>query len=122
MSRVAAAVFCLALSAAALGALPHADPARAAEDAPADASAMKCADKPVSARGVGFLPSQRDSEEAARKAWLAKAQSLFADADWATAKEQSVICAKQGLYSNCTASAIPCGTEAGAEPEAPKAN
>jgi hypothetical protein len=114
--------FRLALGIAAVGAMLAWGAARAADDEAAKEEALKCADKAVSARGIGFLASQAASEEAARQAWLAKAQAIFGDAQWSTAKEPNIICAKQGLYSNCTASAVPCGTQAGKEPEAPKGN
>lgn len=122
-----ALIFRSALSAAALAAcLPSgpalsADPpAAAASDSaakPAPGADLKCHDKPVQGRGQGFVPSKKDAEEAAKMAWLPKAQAIFADASWDTAQQTAFLCAKQGLYMNCTGSAIPCGNEPGAAAE-----
>ena len=73
------------------------------------ASALDCADKEVSARGLGFLPSPEKSMEAAKTEWLKKATEIYSDATVETAKDPKVMCASQGLYSNCTITAVPCG-------------
>jgi hypothetical protein len=84
----------------------------------AQAAAVECADKEVSARGPGFTPSPETSMVAAKKEWLKKATEIFSDATMETAKDPKVMCASQGLYSNCTITAFPCGTV----PVPPKAN
>ncbi len=122
MPKIAAIFPCLALAVAlAAGPALSAEPSAGAEPGSggeqAAAGDLKCHDKPVLARGVGFLPSKKDAEEAAKAAWLPKAQEVFADAAWDTAQKSAFLCAKQGLYMNCTASAIPCGNEAGAAAE-----
>jgi hypothetical protein len=94
---------------------PAGEPDAAAKPAPG--AEVKCHDKHVIARGQGFVPSKKDAEEAAKMAWLPKAQAIFADAGWDTAQQAAFLCAKQGLYMNCTASAIPCGTQTGAAAE-----
>src|SRR5687768_194640 len=94
---------------------PATEPESAAKPAPG--AELRCHDKPVIARGQGFVPGKKDAEEAAKVAWLPKAQEIFADASWETAKQAAFLCAKQGLYVNCTAGAIPCGTKSGAPPE-----
>jgi hypothetical protein len=82
------------------------------------AAAIECADKEISARGPGFLPSPEKSMEAAKAEWLKKATEIYKDATMETAKDPKVMCASQGLYSNCTITAVPCG----AVPATPKAN
>jgi hypothetical protein len=82
------------------------------------AAALDCADKEVSARGPSFLPSPEKSMEAAKTEWLKKATEIYSDATVETAKDPKVMCASQGLYSNCTITAFPCG----AVPATPKAN
>jgi hypothetical protein len=84
---------------------------------PATASALECADKEISARGPTFLPSPETSMEAAKAEWLKKATEIYSDATMETAKNPQIMCASQGLYSNCTITAVPCGTT----PAAPKA-
>jgi hypothetical protein len=98
---------------------PAAEPSSGGEQAAA--GDLKCHDKPVIARGTGFVPSKKDAEERAKAAWLPKAKEIFADAAWETAQQAAFLCAKQGLYMNCTASAIPCGTKPGVQ-AAPKGN
>jgi hypothetical protein len=78
---------------------------------PIEASALECASEPVSARGLGFLPSPERSTEAAKHEWLKKATAVFSDATWETAKGHDMFCATQGLYSNCKVTAVPCGTK-----------
>ena len=82
------------------------------------AGALDCADKEVSARGPSFLPSPEKSMETAKTEWLKKATEIYSDATVETAKDPKVMCASQGLYSNCTISAVPCGNT----PATPKAN
>ena len=82
------------------------------------AVALECADKEVSARGPTFTPSPETSMEAAKTEWLKKATEVFSDATMETAKDPKIMCASQGLYSNCTITAVPCGTT----PATPKAN
>ena len=48
--------------------------------------------------------------EAAKTEWLKKATEIYSDATMETAKDPKVMCASQGLYSNCTITAFPCGT------------
>ena len=82
------------------------------------ASVLECADKEVSARGPGFTPSPETSMAAAKTEWLKKATAIYSDATVETAKDPKVMCASQGLYSNCTITAFPCGSV----PATPKAN
>jgi len=80
-----------------------------------------CGDKALSGSGPGFDSSRDHSEETARAAWLEKAHAIYTDATWETAKELNITCVKQGLYSKCFATAIPCGAQkssAAAEPPA----
>ncbi len=68
-----------------------------------------CGDKALSGTGPGFDSSREHSEQTAKEAWLDKAKAIYTDAAWETAKEVNMTCVKQGLYSKCFASAIPCG-------------
>ena len=101
MSKIAS-IFRFALSVATL--LLVAPPAVRATD-------VKCSDKPLSARGPGFEPSPELSMDAAKKEWLKKAVEIYSDATVETAKDPQLMCASQGLYSNCTITAFPCGTK-----------
>jgi hypothetical protein len=83
-----------------------------------EVAALECADKEISARGPTFTPSPETSMEAAKTEWLKKATEIFSDATMQTAKDPKIMCASQGLYSNCTITAVPCG----ATPAKPKAN
>ena len=74
------------------------------------AAALECADTEISARGPTFTPSPETSMEAAKTEWLKKATEIFSDATMETAKDPKIMCASQGLYSNCTITAVPCGT------------
>jgi hypothetical protein len=85
---------------------------------PVRAAALECADKEISTRGPTFTPSPETSMEAAKTEWLKKATEIFSDATMETAKDPKIVCASQGLYSNCTITAVPCGTT----PATPKAN
>jgi hypothetical protein len=85
---------------------------------PAPAAELECSDDVVTARGLGFSPSPEQSAEAAKTEWLKKATAIYSDATMETAKEPQMLCANQGLYSNCSISAKPCGTV----PAAPKGN
>jgi len=67
-----------------------------------------CGDKAFTGSGPGFKSSQEESEEAAVKDWLEKTSTVFADADWNTAKDAILECVKQGLYSKCFATGVPC--------------
>ena len=69
---------------------------------------MECAGEPVSGSGPGFSSSRDESEEAAIEAWLEKAQAVYPEATWETAKDADISCAVQGLYSKCFADGIPC--------------
>jgi hypothetical protein len=82
------------------------------------AADVECSDKQISARGPGFEPSPELSMEAAKKEWLKKAVEVYSDATVETAKDPQLMCASQGLYSNCTITAFPCGTK----PVAPQGN
>ena len=106
MSKVASFI-CYACAAMLLAALPA-----------GHAAALECADKEVSARGPGFTPSPETSMIAAKTEWLKKATGIYSDATVETAKDPKVMCASQGLYSNCTITAFPCGNT----PATPKAN
>jgi hypothetical protein len=94
----------------------------------AETGNLECAAEPLSGSGPGFSSSRNASEDAARAAWLEKAQAVYPEATWETAKDADVACAVQGLYSKCFAQGIPCrprsddgGTTAAApESEAPK--
>ena len=108
MSKIAS-IFRSVLSVAAL--LLAAPPAVHAQE-------LECSDKEVSARGLGFEPSPELSMEAAKTAWLKKATEIYSDATVETAKDPQVMCASQGLYSNCTITAFPCGLK----PAKPKGN
>src|SRR5262245_26944351 len=67
-----------------------------------------CGDKAFTGSGPGFKSSQEESEEAAIKDWRDKAVADVADADWNTAKDPILECVKQGLYSKCFATGVPC--------------
>jgi hypothetical protein len=79
---------------------------------------LECSDTALSARGPGFYPSDEQSVEAAKKEWLKKALAIFGDATFEAAKDPKLMCVKQGLYSNCTVSAVPCGST----PPSPREN
>ena len=90
---------------------------------PAQPDGLQCQEKALSGSGPGFNNSQEISEEAAKKDWLAKALAIYSDANWSTAKNASVECVKQGLYSKCFATGLPCGTQpSSAAAEPPKSN
>lgn len=74
------------------------------------AAGLQCSSEEIRARGVGFLPSRKESEDAAKQMWLEKAIKVYSDATVETAKDPKMGCAKQGLYTNCTMAAFPCGT------------
>jgi hypothetical protein len=88
-----------------------------AEDQPAAAGApppeqpktgYECSDKPITGSGPGFKSSQEESEQAAKEDWLAKAKAVYPDADVSAAKDVKWECVKQGLYSKCFLTAVPC--------------
>jgi hypothetical protein len=109
-----ALIYAVALSAAALACVstiagapsPDADAETAAPSGPP--KGYTCGDKAFTGSGPGFKSSQEESEEAAIKAWRDKAGAVFADADWNTAKAPILECVKQGLYSKCFATGVPC--------------
>jgi hypothetical protein len=83
----------------------------AAQQAPAPSPTPKgfeCHDKALEGSGAGFKSSLDESEQAAIADWLEKAKAVYADATWETAKDQSIQCVKQGLYSKCFAAGFPC--------------
>jgi hypothetical protein len=82
------------------------------------AAELACADQEVTARGNGFSPSPELSADKAKAEWLKKATEIYSDATMETAKDPKLNCVSQGLYSNCTVSAVPCG----ATPAPPKPN
>jgi hypothetical protein len=69
---------------------------------------MECASAPVSGSGPGFSSSRDESEEVAIEAWLKKAQAVYPEATFDTAKDSDLSCAVQGLYSKCFATGVPC--------------
>ena len=85
---------------------PSADSGAAARAGPPKGYA--CHDKALTGSGPGFKSSQEESEEAAINDWLSKASAVFADSDWNTAKDSDLECVKQGLYSKCFATGVPC--------------
>ena len=106
MSQVILSIAALAMMGAAA---PAAEPSPAAEPAPTKpAPGFQCHDKALTGSGPGFKSSQEESEEAAKKDWLEKARTIFADADWNAAKDALMQCVKQGLYSKCFATGVPC--------------
>jgi hypothetical protein len=82
------------------------------------AAELECSDTAVTAHGNGFSPSPEQSAEAAKTEWLKKALAIYSDAKLESAKDAQISCVNQGLYSNCTISAVPCGSM----PAAPKQN
>jgi hypothetical protein len=110
----------LALSAAAASALPALAQSAAETPMPTNPQAgppsgYECASEPVTGSGPGFSSSRDKSEDAAREAWLKKAQAVYPEATWDTAYRAGMSCAVQGLYSKCFAEAIPCRPKPGAE-------
>ena len=119
MSKIAGAILYAAVSMApalsqAEESKPLPSPAPPAQGAPS--SELSCHDKALTGSGPGFKSSQEDSEEAAIKDWLDKAHAVYSDADWKKTKEPNMECVKQGLYSKCFATAIPCGTTKASAP------
>jgi len=112
MSKVAS-LACVILSTAAMAA-PHlhalaAEPPSTAAPAPsATKPGFQCHDKALTGSGPGFKDSQEESEKAAKEDWLGKAQAIYSDAEWNTAKDVNMECVKQGLYSKCFATGVPC--------------
>src|SRR5262245_39559781 len=99
---------CALLAAAALGATLA--PAFAADPPLPEPvkPGMQCSDKALVGTGPGFKDSREASELAAKEDWLTKAKAVFADADFGNAKDVNWECAKQGLYTKCFVSAVPC--------------
>ena len=118
MSKIAGAILCAAVTMApalqAEESKPPTSPPPPAQGAPS--SELSCHDKALTGSGPGFKSSQEDSEEAAIKDWLDKAHAVYSDADWKKTKEPNMECVKQGLYSKCFATAIPCGTTKASAP------
>jgi hypothetical protein len=88
----------------------------AAQQPPAPSPVPKgfeCHDKALEGSGAGFKSSLDESEQAAIADWLEKAKAVYPDATWETAKDQSLQCVKQGLYSKCFAAGFPCRPKAG---------
>ncbi len=83
---------------------------------------LECSGQPVSGSGPGFADSREKSEQAAINDWLAKARAVYDEADWDTAFDKKMGCAKQGLYSKCFIDAVPCRPKAGASQESAKGN
>jgi hypothetical protein len=122
---IAGAILSLAASHVMTGHARAAEPPSATAPAPepAQPEGLQCQEKALSGSGPGFNNSQEVSEEAAKKDWLAKALAIYSDANWSTAKNPSVECVKQGLYSKCFATGLPCGTQpSSAAAETPKSN
>ena len=104
-----ASMFTIVLGAAALAAMGAQGEAAQPEAAPSGPpKGFECHDKALTGSGAGFKSSQDESEEAAIADWLEKAKAVYADATWETAKDQSMQCVKQGLYSKCFALGFPC--------------
>jgi hypothetical protein len=133
VALVAGAVLSLAAFSVMTGPASAAEPPSATAPAPTGAAApapqsaqpegLQCQEKALSGSGPGFNSSQELSEEAAKKDWLAKALAIYSDANWSTAKNPNVECVKQGLYSKCFATGLPCGTQpSSAAAEPPKSN
>jgi hypothetical protein len=101
---LAAALACAPANAAAPS--PDADAETAVPSGPP--KGYVCGDKAFTGSGPGFKSSQEESEEAAINDWRDKAGAVFADADWNAAKDPILECVKQGLYSKCFATGVPC--------------
>ena len=95
-----------ALSAPAFAADPPAAPAAPPPEQPKPG--FLCHDKAVVGTGPGFKDSREASQQAARDDWLVKAKAAYPNADLANAKDAKWECVKQGLYSKCFVSAVPC--------------
>ena len=125
ISRVVLAVATLAvMSVSALAAdssPPAAEPGHAAETRgeptppvrPAPPKGYECHDKALTGSGPGFKDSQEVSTEAAIQDWLGKATAIYSDAAWNTALAANMECVKQGLYSKCFATGVPCHPKPG---------
>jgi len=96
----------VSLQAYAAPAAPERAPQQAAPSAPP--KGFECHTEPLTGSGPGFKSSQEESEEAAIANWLEKAKAIYPDATWDAAKEPFMQCVKQGLYSKCFATGIPC--------------
>ncbi len=81
---------------------------------------FECSGQPVSGSGPGFADSRDKSEQAAIDDWLAKARAIYDEADWDTAFDKKMGCAKQGLYSKCFIDAVPCRPKPGGSQESAK--
>jgi hypothetical protein len=119
MSKIAWAILCAVVMVA--PALSQAEESKAPVSPPPPAQGapsweLSCHDKALTGSGPGFKSSQEESEDAAIKDWLDKARAVYSDADWKKTKEPNMECVKQGLYSKCFATAIPCGTTKASAP------
>jgi len=107
ISQIVFAAACLAALSMPLpaGAGAGTQPGQAPAAAPKN---LECSGEAVTGSGPGFKSSQEESEQAARANWTEKARAVYPDADWAAAKEPFIQCVKQGLYSKCFATGVPC--------------
>ena len=80
---------------------------------PGPPKGYECHDKALTGSGAGFKDSQEASTEAAIQHWLTKATAVYSDAAWDTAQAANMECIKQGLYSKCFASGVPCHPKPG---------
>ena len=69
---------------------------------------LECATDNITGSGPGFTADRDQAEEVAIKDWTQKAQEVFPEADFDTAKDSNLSCAVQGLYAKCFADGIPC--------------
>jgi hypothetical protein len=119
MSKIGWVVLCAAVL---MGpALSQAEESKSPANSPpavqqAPSSELSCHDKALTGSGPGFKSSQEESEAAAIEDWLKRARAVYSDADWKKTKEPNMECVKQGLYSKCFATAIPCGTAKASAP------
>jgi hypothetical protein len=132
VALVAGAILSMAAFPGMTGPAPAAEPPSATEPAqgaapgptaqPAPAEGLQCQDKALSGSGPGWNNSQEKSEDAAKTDWLTKALAVYSDATWSTAKNPNMECVKQGLYSKCFATGLPCGTLPSTASVPPKSN
>ncbi|MGH6867065.1 MAG: hypothetical protein ACREDO_13100 [Methyloceanibacter sp.] len=96
---------------------PEPEPEPGAAPPPAD---LECHNERVTGSGPSFTSARADAETAAKQDWLKKAQAIFPEATFETAREANLSCAVQGLYSKCFAAGIPCRPKvAASKPGAP---
>ena len=80
---------------------------------PGPPKGYECHDKVLIGSGAGFKDSEEASTEAAIQDWLAKASAIYSDAAWNAAQAANMECVKQGLYSKCFATGVPCHPKPG---------